>query len=174
MKDALVKTFVFLVFFLVGYYFLFLGPKLAFSDKLLQAEEELAQHHSKLLQNRLSFVELTRIDLDSASFNLEKSNLVATVKKTNEEGLNVIEKQSELPKIDNDINNRYISLLEETKTVYEDQEKLLEKVFATDSYQAGVEILKSDESIKLLTKQTNLILEYDFWLKKINELQIQN
>ncbi len=171
MKGALVKTFVFLILFLTGYYFLFLGPKLAFPSKLLQVEERLAQHHFSLLQNRLSFVELTRLNPNSASFNLEKSNLVATVKKTSEEGLNALEKQSELPKIDNDLNSRYMSLLEETRMVYEDQEKFLEKVFATDSYQAGVEILKSDESIKLLTKQTNLILEYNFWLSRISRLR---
>jgi hypothetical protein len=174
MKGTLVKTFVLLILLLAGYYFLFLGPKLAFPNKLLQTEERLAKHHSSLLQNRLSFVELTKLDPNSASFNLEKSSLVATVKETNEEGLNALKKQSELPKIDNDLNSRYESLLEETRSVYEDQERLLEKVFATDSYQAGVGILKSDESIKILTKQTNLILEYDFWLKKINEIQIQD
>jgi len=171
MKDTLVKTFVFLILLLAGYYFLFLGPKLAFPSKLLQAEERLAQHHSNLLQNRLSFVELTRLDPNSTGFNLEKSNLVLIVKKTNEEGLNALEKQSELPKIDNDINSRYESLLGETRTVYEDQEKLLEKVFATDSYQEGVEILYSEEAIELLTRQTNLILEYDFLLSRLKQLR---
>jgi hypothetical protein len=171
MKDTLVKTFIFLILLLAGYYFLFLGPKLAFPSKLHQVEERLAEHHFNLLQNRLSFVELTKLDPNSTSFNLEKSNLVATVKKTSEEGLNALEKQSELPKIDNDLNNRYKSLLEETRAVYENQEKLLEEVFATDSYEAGVKILYSEEAIELLTRQTNLILEYDFLLSQLKELR---
>ena len=33
------------------------------------------------------------------------------------------------------------------------------------------EMIRSDQSVKLLTRQTNLILEYDFWLKKISYYQ---
>ena len=116
-------------------------------------------------------MELTKLDSNSPGFDLEKSNLVTIVKKTNEEGLKALSGQSELPKIDNDLNNRYKSLLEETKTVYEDQEKLLEKVFATDSYEEGIEILYSEEAIELLTRQTNLILEYDFLLSRLKKLR---
>ena len=32
-------------------------------------------------------------------------------------------------------------------------------------------LIRSDSSVKLLTQQTNLILEYDFWLKKISRYQ---
>ena len=32
-------------------------------------------------------------------------------------------------------------------------------------------LIRSDSSVKLLTRQTNLILEYDFWLKKISIYQ---
>ena len=32
-------------------------------------------------------------------------------------------------------------------------------------------IIRSDASVKLLTRQSNLILEYDFWLKKISQYQ---
>jgi len=35
------------------------------------------------------------------------------------------------------------------------------------------ELIRSDQSVKLLTRQTNLILEYDFWLKRISVKQAQ-
>ncbi|MCH7828248.1 hypothetical protein IH982_00020 [Patescibacteria group bacterium] len=35
------------------------------------------------------------------------------------------------------------------------------------------EMIRSDQSVKLLTHQTNLILEYDFWLKRISVKQAQ-
>lgn len=35
------------------------------------------------------------------------------------------------------------------------------------------EMIRSDQSVKLLTRQTNLILEYDFWLKRISVKQAQ-
>jgi hypothetical protein len=171
MKGTLVKTLIFFILLLAGYYFLFLGPKLAFPSKLLQAEERLAQHHFKLLQNRLSFVELTRLDPNSAGFSLEKSNLVLIVNKTNEEGLNDLENPPKLPEVNKELSDRYQELLNETRKIYENQNKLLEKVFDTDSYEVGVEILKSDESIKLLTRQTNLILEFEYWLSQLKELR---
>ncbi len=34
-------------------------------------------------------------------------------------------------------------------------------------------LIRSDTSIKLLTRQTNLILEYEFWLKQINTKQVK-
>jgi hypothetical protein len=171
MKGTLVKTLIFFILLLVGYYFLFLGPKLAFPSKLLQAEERLAKHHFNLLQNRLSFVELTKLDTNSADFDLKKSNLVGTLQKTSKDGFKALENPPKLPEVNKELSDRYQELLNETRKIYEDQERLLEKVFATDSYKAGVEILKSDESIKLLTRQTNLILEFEYWLSQLKELR---
>ena len=45
----------------------------------------------------------------------------------------------------------------EEKRFFEKQNEILTKVFATNSYEEGVAILKSDESIKLLSDQANLI-----------------
>jgi len=36
---------------------------------------------------------------------------------------------------------------------------------------AQAALIRSDKSVELLTRQTNLILEYDFWLKKVRYYQ---
>ena len=40
-----------------------------------------------------------------------------------------------------------------------------------EAYDIEKDILRSKEAVTLLTEQTNLILEYDFWLKKISAKQ---
>ena len=37
-----------------------------------------------------------------------------------------------------------------------------------DALAAQMALIHADESVKLLTRQTNLILQYDFWLKKVS------
>lgn len=171
MKETLGKALLIFTLLLAGYYFFFLKPQLELPNKLTKTEKVLSEHHTTLLQNRLAFVELTKLNPDSAVFNLEKSNLVGTLQKTNEEGLKALENPTIPPEVDESLSERYIGLLSETKAVYEKQNELLEEVFATNSYEAGTKILKSDESISTLTDQTNLVLEFEFWLKKINSLQ---
>ena len=173
-KDVLklgVKILILLGLFLIGYYFLILGPRLAMSEKAAQLEKKISQHYFNLLQNRLTFVELTRLDPDSAAFNLEKSNLVGTLEKTKKEGLELVKKENNIPKVDNKLSNEFPLLLTDTENFYKEQEELLKKVFETKSYEKGVEILKTDDAIKLLTKQTNLILKYQYWLEKVNDQQ---
>jgi len=41
---------------------------------------------------------------------------------------------------------------------------------ATEKYKDAISILKSKEGVNLLTRQTNLILKYQFWLEKIDKL----
>lgn len=167
----LVKITIFVSLLFTSYYLFVLKPGLEFPNKLLSAEKSLFLHHNNLLQNRLSYVELTRLEPNSANFSLEKSSLVSTFQKTNQEGIELVSREDRIPEIDKELDKRFPTLLSETKTIYEDQNKLLEKVFATGSYEEGVTILKSEESINLLTRQTNLILEYEFWLDKMNQKQ---
>lgn len=174
MAGALKKTVFIFTLFLLGYYFFFLKPKLELSNKISRTENILSEQLSSLLQNRLSFVELTKLDPASASFDLEKSNLVGTLKSTNEKGLKVSQEVQDIPEIDKDLSKRYKALLSETKEVYEAQNALLEKVFSTGSYESGVELLKSDEAVEILTLQTNLVLEYDFWLRKIQQIRVES
>jgi hypothetical protein len=165
------KIFVFVLLFFGSYYLFILKPRLELPNKLLKAEKTIGEHSSTLIQNRLSFVELTRLDPNSANFLIEKSNVISKLKETNKEGLDLIQKQGSIPEINEELTKRFFILLSETKKIYEEQENLLERVFETKSYEEGVEILKSDEAISLLTRHTNLILEYKFWLNFINGKQ---
>ncbi len=174
MKDILkpgAKILILLTLFLIGYYFFILGPRLAIPEKAAQLEKEIGQHYFNLLQNRLAFVELTRLNPGSAAFNLEKSSLVETIQKTNQEGQEALKKAGELPKVNQEFSEKFPELIEKTKQVYQKQNQLLERVFKTNSYEAGIEIIKSDESVELLTQETNLILEYQYWLAKIDDLR---
>jgi len=163
---------IFLIFLFLGScYLFFLKPKLESQNKLEKAKNILSEHHTNLLQNRLNFIELTKLNPNSGTFDLEILNLTGILKKTNEDGLKILEAQPQLPKVDKELSERYDNLLSETKAVYEKQKNLLEKAFATNSYKAGVEILKSDESISILTDQTNLILEFEYYLTLLKELR---
>lgn len=137
----LLKISLFLALFLAIFYLFFLKPRLAL-------EKKLTQEYFLFVQNRLAFVELTRLDPKSPNFEIEKSSLVSTLKNTNKKGLEIASRKEE-------------------KEIYERQNNILEKVFATKSYEEGVAILKSNEAIELLTDQTNLILELEFQLEKL-------
>lgn len=172
-SKLLIKTSLLLVIFLAGYFFFVLRPRLLLPNKIIKTEAGLNEHRSTLLQNRLALIELTRIDPDSGRFDFEKTNLVGTIQETNKRGLETLEGSSTIPEIDKELSSRYQGLLDETRRVYEEQGKLLERVFATDNYGAGVEVLHSDESIELLARQTNLVLEYDFWLEKVQLIRAE-
>lgn len=171
MKVALIFLFKVLIIaslIFIGYYFILLKPKIDQPQKLAKTQTILSSHKNSLIQNKVSFVELSKLNPNSPGFEYEKKELVETLKVSIENGKASIENPEKLPDINKGLSERHPGLLEETKQVYLDQEQLLKKVFATKSFEEGVEIMRSDESIRLLTKQTNLILEYDFWIETIS------
>ena len=171
MFEIVKRTVLLLLLLSLGYVFLILRPKINLANKALEAEKIVAEHHSNLLQNRLAYVQLSKLDSESPSFDHEKSELIATIKKTNKEGLKNIEEEHEIPELNENINNDYDELLQTTQEVLEKQNNLLNKVFQTSSFEQGTIILKSNEAIEILTEQTNLILKYEFLLSKIRELR---
>ncbi len=103
-------------------------------------EKNISVHYANLIKNKLSYVSLAKLNPDKPGFDSEKSNLVEIIKETNKIGL-------EKPFNDKE------------KEIFTRQKVILEKVFATKSYEEGVTILKSMESVTLLTEQTKLIEE---------------
>jgi len=101
-------------------------------------EKNISIHYANLVKNKLSYISLSKLDPKSPGFDIEKSNLIEIIKETNKIGL-------EKP-----LNNKEEEILTR-------QNVILDKVFATKSYEEGVAILKSQESIDLLTDQTALI-----------------
>ncbi len=135
MKPAVVISLKALFLFLLligGYYF--------FSKAQIAKEKVLAIHYFNLVQNKISYLNLAKLDPKDASFDIQKSNLIGIIKETNKKGL-------EKP-----INSK-------EKEIFERQNKILEKVFATKTYEEGVAILKSPESVLLLADQMKLIEE---------------
>ena len=82
-------------------------------------------------------------------------------------GLSDIENNKVIPNVNKELYNRLPYLLSDLKRVYEEQNEILDKVYTTKSYDEGLTILKSEKAVKLLTMQTNLILEYEYWIEKL-------
>ena len=127
-----VKTLIILVIISAGYYF--------FSKIEAQKQKDLSTHYANLVKNKLAYVNLAKLNPKSPSFDTEKSNLIGIIQETNKIGL-------EKP-----LNDR-------EKVIFTKQNIILDKVFATKSYEEGVTVLKSTESVTNLTDQTKLIEE---------------
>lgn len=125
------KVVIILAVISVGYYFGYLKPHQV-------KVKEASVHYSNLVQNRSAYIALAKLDPNSPEFDNQKTNLIGIIKETNTKG------------IKEPLNNT-------EKEILERQNAILDKVFATDSYAAGVAILKSEESVKLLLDETNLI-----------------
>lgn len=164
----LIKTLLFSALLFLSYYLFFLKPQIKIKNEILYAKKILSLHKNTLAQNRLSYIALTRLDPKDPNFENQKSKVVETLRKTNQEGIKVVENPDQPPNPKIIPPQDFSSLLSETKRIYEDQNKLLEKVFATKSYEEGVAIIKSPEGIEILTRQTNLILKYEFYLRRIS------
>lgn len=129
-----IKVLVILGTLSAGYYFGYLKPHQA-------KTKEISIHYSNLVQNRMAYINLSKLDRKRPDFDIQKSNLVDIVSQTNTKGL-------ENP------------LAPEEKRIFERQNEILTKVFATASYEEGVAILKSEDSVRFLTDETKLIEEY--------------
>lgn len=130
--SILIKTLIFLAVLSIGYYLFGLQAK--------SKEVELSKRYFNLVQNRTVYVGLTKLNPKDINFDWNKSNLVGILRETNKNGLEIAKSDKE-------------------KEIYIRQKSLLDKVFATKSYEEGVAILKSKDSVTLLTDQTKLIEE---------------
>lgn len=125
------KVIVILAVISAGYFFGYLKPHQA-------KVKETSLHYSNLVENRNAYINLAKLNPASADFDIQKANLIDIIKSTNA-------KELEKP-----INS-------EEKQILENQNAILTKVFATGSYEAGVAILKSEESVNFLEKMTDLL-----------------
>ncbi len=149
-----------------SYYFIYLKPKVQLAKNISELEKVLTLNKTTLTQNRIAYIELTRLNSESPSFTREVTNIIAILEKTQKDGSERIQNQSPLPKTNTD-SNKITTLLHNTDAFYREQQELMKKIKQTGSYNEGLSIIKSGESVKLLTKQTNLILEYGYWLDEL-------
>ncbi len=142
LSGVIIKTLILLIIFAAGYYF--------FGKIEAQKKKDASLHYSNLVKNKLAYVSLARLNPKNDGFDIEKSNLIGIIKDTNKTELK------------NPINAKEKGILTRQNTI-------LEKVFATKSYEEGVFILKSEESVALLTDQTKLIEELGMQIAKLKE-----
>ena len=144
-KGILIKSLIFLILLFLGYYF--------FSKFLIEKEKNLALHYSNLVQNKVAYINLTKLDPKDPAFDTQKSDLIGIIKETNKNGL------------ENPINDQ-------EKETFMRQGEILTKVYATKSYEEGVAILKSPESVTNLADQTKLIQELNSQIQKLREFPL--
>lgn len=164
-QKLIIKTLLIFSLLLTVYYLFVLVPAKTKSENIKKTQEIVSLHHSNLVQNRLAYIELIKLDPNSPSFTFTKSQLVNQIKNTNTNGQKALA-ESEKITFKNNISKTYDRLHRETQDFYKEQELVLEKVFSTESFSEGVKILKSKQSIELMTKQTNIILEFQ-WLAEL-------
>jgi len=168
-KQILIFTFKVLAFIAIFsslYYFFILKSQILLKKEKLELVSALDRHKSLLTQNRLAYVELAKLDPKSSIFNDDKSNVIGHIQDSNKKGSEISDSFKPLAK-EPGFNQKITDLFKDSKQIYIEQNSLLDKVFTTKSYGDGLKILKSDESVALLTRQTNLILQYDFLIKQI-------
>lgn len=158
-------------FILFSVYFIaFLRPNVIKNQNISQTVQILTHHKNTLTQNRIAFLNLARLNTNSVNFDGERSSLVNSLKETNSKGISDTEVKNTIANINGELSKRFPELLMDTRSVYEEQTAILDKVFATKTFDEGVEILRSSEAVDLLTRQTNLILEYEWWIEKIGSM----
>lgn len=191
-KTILVKVVALLLIFLGLYYILFLAPKIALPNAFLESQAVFAEHRTNLVQNRIALVELARLSPNSADIFNKEAELLKKLQATNEQGIKLLEENKELPSVagvgngflyflNNDLPVTLQSLRLKERQILEEQQSLIASLIDLIQQSATAPkaevlstqfaLIRSDSSVKLLTRQSNLILEYDFWLKKISDYQ---
>lgn len=168
MKSFIPRILLFLLLILLGYYFFFLKPQLILPQTLFKAKISFTLHRTNLLQNRLALIELARLNPNNPNRDQERTQLLSQLQTANQQGLINIKSQPATKNLP-EFSQALAHLLTHHQTLLQDQQTLADQLTQIDSFSAQLELLESPNTITLLTDQTNLILEYDHWLKKIDQ-----
>lgn len=143
MLSSITKIIGFLAIFLLGYYFFFLKPQAEVAAKI----KTFSKYHSNLVQNRLAYIELTKLNPKDPNAQFQKNGLLSKINETQKEGLSFDDSK--------------------IHQIYERQTKIIEELKTQKTFKEGVTLLKGLESVSNLADQTNLILELEFQLERL-------
>lgn len=146
-----------------------LGLKVEYRKELENIGTELSELRWNLVQNRLAFVGLTKLDPSSASAIGEKEGLLTNVEESIRTGLEKTDSIKIKWWAEMVVIRKWPELIRIQREVYARQREILDNLYKQQTFADGMKVLKSEQSVKLLTDQTNLILEYEFWGDKIRE-----
>lgn len=166
-------TVVFLSFLFSFYYLFFLSPRLVLIGQIDKTQSYLKSTNLYLLQNRISLTELARLDNNSGDFNGSAAYLIRTIKETNSRGLESLKSQHSLSNLkDAGVSDKSINKLSDSaKSFFSDQERFVNDLLKEEDFSKKLSLLKSKRSVSLLTREGNLILEYNLWIDKLENLK---
>jgi len=163
MKGLIGKISLSFIIITAAYYFLFLQPQ----HQLYQTQQALLTHRTNLVHNRLAITQLTKLQPNTTYQTQEQTGLLKQLQTTNKNSLENLKNQPPVPT--KRLQEATTSLFNQTQTFLQNQQTLITQLQATNNLQVQQNLLKSQKAITLLTKQTNLILEYDGWIKQVNQ-----
>ena len=167
-KGIAIRSLMFLGIFL-AVYGLWSGLRFEYHRELGRFGAELSELRWNLVQNRLAFVGLTKFDPTSPSAIGEKEVLLKNVEESIKAGLEKTDNIRTRRMIDPILTRKWSELIRMHREIYSGQRGILENLYKQQTFTDGMKVLQSEESVKLLTDQTNLILEYEFWEDRVRE-----
>ena len=159
------------------YYLFFLKPSLSYSKELAAMESALAAENLNLVRNRVALTNLVRIDANGPGAYEQIVENFENLKSAHQTGIANTAKAGKYNSSEiEEIAGKTSELSSRAKSVYEKQDQLIAGISDwLNSEEKRFSVLKqiigSKANLADLTEQTNLIRDYDYWLKKINELQ---
>ncbi len=153
-----------------SYYLFILKPKAEYRKNISETSKILSLYKNVLTQNRLAYIALTKLNPDSANVNAEKSTALERLKIAQEDISEYTAIYNSISDIDNELSSRFPKIVSEVQNIVSRQKEILDKVYTTGSYEEGREILVSEESVELLTDETNLILEIEWWRERVGSM----
>ena len=169
----------FVLFF--GYYWLFLRPDVLLWKNVKQNEEVLVIQKNYLSQSRIILVELIKADVNNPYYPTYLKSTLEILAKINNSAREKTAKEITYEPIlslgrkhirayNRNILSGIQNIAEKNKIFLKEQKEFLDSLQSKNYYEQK-DFLVGNKAVVFLTKQTNLILEYDYWLKKITNLK---
>lgn len=167
-KEIILKTLLISILLFACYYIFVFRPREKYIKNLSEDRNNLQTHYSYLVQNKIAFENLKKIDVKNTHANFDKEKSIEIVTKTSQEGASRIKNNKYMPKTNKELKGRYTDLLNETLLIYINEDNLMDELKRASDYSKGMELLSSEKYNEILSKQSQLIIEYTELITKLN------